>query len=165
MIVFDASTLILLAKGSILREVLEHHKSLIPPIVQHECTREAEREDAKLIAQLINEGLLQIKEPEQSAQISKLMKDFELDCGEATALLLAQERKAPLATDDSPALKACRILNIRTIIGVAFLEKLVEREIISPELALEKVKQFKRYGRYSAETLEAVKAHIKRTGE
>lgn len=161
---FDASTLILLAKVSILREVTTHHKSIIPPIIQRECTIEPEREDAKLIAQLIEEGTLLIGEPEQQAKISKLVEDFQLDYGEATALLLALEKKAALATDDLLARKACRILRIRSIIAVAFLERLVQRGIISPKLALEKLKKFKRYGRYKAETLEETKANITRKG-
>lgn len=164
MIVFNASTLILLAKVSILREVLAHHKSMIPPIIQRECTVEPEREDAKLIAQLIEEGLLLISEPKQQAKISKLAEDFALDSGEATALLLALEQKAALATDDLLARKACRILHVRSIIAVAFLERLVQRGIISPELALEKLKKFKRYGRYKAETLERAKANITSKG-
>ena len=161
MIVHDATSLILLAKASILREVLAHHKSLIPRIVQQECTRESDREDAKLIAQLIDAGLVKIREPEQAAKISKLAKDFQLHRGEAAALLLALETNSALATDDFPARKACRILNIRSIIAAAFLEGLVERKIISPELALEKLKDFERYGRYKAETIETIRAKIK----
>lgn len=165
MIVFDASTLILLAKAAILREVLEHHKgSIIPPVVHRECTVESEREDAQLIARLIDEGLLKIVQPERPGVIAKLVKDFQLGRGEAAALVLALEKKALLATDDLPARKACRILKVRAIIAVAFLERLVQRDLLAPELALEKLKKFKRYGRYKAETLEQVKANIKGKG-
>jgi predicted nucleic acid-binding protein len=164
LIVFDASTLIILAKSSILREVLAHHKAVIPSIVQRECTVDETREDAKLIARLIEEGFLKIMEPQQTGRISKLIKDFQLDRGEAIALHLAWELKAPLATDDTPTRKACRVLNIRSIIAIAFLEKLVQRGIISPALALEKLKKLKRYGRYNAETIEAIKASIKKKG-
>lgn len=161
MIVFDASTLIILAKVSLLREVLVAHKAMIPPIIQEECTRESTREDAQLIAQLIKEELLVIVEPERTNRISQIAEDFSLHRGETAALHLAWQEKAPLATDDTPTRKACKILNIRSIIAVAFLERLVQRDLLSGERALSLVKKFKQYGRYDAETLEAVKAKIK----
>ncbi len=159
-IVHDATSLILLAKASILRIVLTHYKSMTPSIIQRECTRESDREDAMLIAQVIDEGLIEIREPKKSEQISTLAKDFQLHRGESAALLLALETRSALATDDFPARKVCRILNVRSIIAVAFLESLAERRLISPELALEKLKYFERYGRYKAETIKAVMEKI-----
>lgn len=144
--------------------MLTHYKAVIPAIVQRECTVDPTREDAKLIAQLIEEGLLNIVEPQRTEKISKIIEDFQLDRGEARALHLAWELKAPLATDDTPTRKACRILNIRSIVAIAFLEGLVQRGLISAELALEKLKKLKRYGRYNAETVEAIRTSIKRKG-
>lgn len=165
MIVFDASTLILLAKATILRSIIEHIAAVIPPIVRRECIREQEREDAKLIGHLIDEGVIRVQEPEHPRDIERLQRDFDLDRGEATALVLALERRLPLATDDTPARKACIILKVPHTGAVALLVALAEHKVISAELALEKLKKLKQYGRYKAEILENARVRIKKAGD
>jgi len=92
-IVLDSSTLILLAKLDLLREVTGEFCASIPRRVRQEALAK-QSPDAELIRLLIHEKRLQvIRAPKEIAK--KLAKDFRLHAEEAEALALASRRRFP----------------------------------------------------------------------
>jgi predicted nucleic acid-binding protein len=114
--VFDASTLILLAKAELLDLFLDDFPGTpyMPRAVEAESTRGTNRPDAALIRQRIMEGRLAVKELSQPGIVSRLLQDFPLGRGEAEALALALEtgEGVVVATDDRNAIRACKVLRI-----------------------------------------------------
>ncbi|HLE17582.1 MAG TPA: hypothetical protein VI728_04770, partial [Syntrophales bacterium] len=88
-IVFDASTLILLAKTELLREITEEINVIIPEKVKSECLLK-EGMDATLISTLIRETKIIVKKAGNAEAIKKIQHDFRIETGEAEALWLAR---------------------------------------------------------------------------
>jgi predicted nucleic acid-binding protein len=147
-IVFDSSSLILLAKIDILRIVADNYKVSIPALVKKECTIQ-DNFDAKMISALINEGQIKVGNIDKPPSINTLCKDFKLHRGEAEALALALQKKCPLAVDDLPTIKACKILNHKFVTAIHFLINLVESRRINVESGLVKLEKLSYFGRYN----------------
>ena len=161
-IVFDASTLILLSKIEMLREVLAGMDVIIPKVIEVEATRQANRPDAQLISRCIEEGMIRVRDPKEikRADLNKLMRDFHLSEGEATALLLAQRWNGPLATDDGPAIKACKVFGIPVVTAVNLLVQAALTETVSKDTALTKLELLYRVGRYEIRIVEHARKRI-----
>jgi predicted nucleic acid-binding protein len=147
-IVFDSSSLILLAKIDILRIVADNYKVSIPDLVKRECTIK-DNFDAKMISALINEGQIKVGKIDKPPSINTLCKDFKIHRGEAEALALALQKKCPLAVDDLPTIKACKILNHKFVTAIHFLINLVESRRINVESGLVKLEKLSYFGRYN----------------
>src|SRR3990167_8060676 len=95
MIVFDSSTLILLAKIDILKLFILnfHGRVLIPEKVRLEVSAGG-GEERLLMVKLIEDNIIKVAKVKNSRQIKKLMEDFNIDAGEAEALTLAIQEKA-----------------------------------------------------------------------
>lgn len=154
-IVFDASTLILLAKIDILRIVAENIKIIIPEEIKKECT-EKDVFDAKLIFAIIKEGLIKVvkSRPPEKKNISKLCNDFKIQYGEASALYLAMKKDYPLATDDGTTIKACKIINQKFTTAIHFLINMTEISKIEKKRAIIKLEKLLFYGRYSRRIID-----------
>jgi len=151
-IIFDSSTLILLAKITMLREVSKDLKIIISQEVHRETTEKQNLFDAKLIISLINE--VKISKINANQEIaSKFMKDFNINKGEAETLSIAKNERYVIATDDGPTIKACRILNIKFATAIQFLINSYVKRRLTKEMALEKLKNLENYGRYKEEIL------------
>ena len=157
-IVFDASTLILLAKITALKKTVEKGKAIISLDVEEESTIKENLFDAKIIKNLLKGGLIKIENVKLN---KKIMEDFNLDKGETTALSLAKEKNILLGTDDGPTIKACKILDIKFATAVHFLLRLVKENEISGEIAKEKLMLLEKYGRYNS---QIIKNAIERIG-
>ena len=157
-IVFDSSTLILLAKITLLREVANRSRCIITNVVEDECTRK-ETFDSKIIRELIEENLIEI-ECIKPKELAKIRKDFNIEEGEASSLALAMKEKAILAADDKPTMKACTILNIDFSTAIHFIVRAYKRRLIDKKIALEKLSDLEKYGRYSAQIIEDAKHRI-----
>ena len=156
-VVFDSSTLILLAKISLLRTVSENFGCLVTREVEKESTENKNSFDAKLIAQLIKEGKIGIV---KNAKEGGLEKDFRLGKGEASALSFAIEKGMVVATDDKPAIKACRVFNVGFVTAMDFVIDAFDNGKISAGEAKAKIKSLDEYGRYDtriiSEALEKI---------
>lgn len=163
MIVFDASTLILLAKIGLLRDLTDHAEIGIPPGIREECIR-GETADAKLIEQLVTEEKIHDLEVAEAGtrKAESLKDDFSIG-EEAYPLELAKEEGYLLATDDKAAIKACKVFGVEFTTAIDFLIRAYERGELSKELAKEKLSQLENYGRYSNSIIEY--AHGKLGGE
>lgn len=146
MIVFDASTLILLAKIDLLQIVLCQYKGVIPELVKEEIAYKNTM-DTKLIVQQIREkNLIVIKNPVQE-KMKLILKDFPFGKGEAAAFLIAKEKDDILATDDGLAIKVCKIFGVGFVTAIHFLIK----AHLDKSIALVKLELLKKYGRYSVQ--------------
>jgi len=147
-IVFDSSTLILLAKIDLLRETTDETEIIISEEVERECLIK-KSEDAELISLLIKERKIIIKKADESKAVKKLQVDFRLAKGEAEALWLARKHDYPAAIDDGPGIKACKVLGLRFLTAVHFLLSISSQKKLSRELAQEKLTKLVQYGRYN----------------
>lgn len=157
MIVFDASTLILLAKIDLLQLVLNQYSGVIPEIVKEEVVYK-DVMDAKLIIQQIKEGKLIVNKNPDKSKIKLILKDFPLGKGEAAAIIFAKEKDSVLATDDGLAIKVCKIFGIKFITAIHFL---IEAKL-EKSLAITKLNLLQKYGRYCPEIIKDASERIGR---
>ncbi len=161
MISFDSSTLILLAKSDLLKETLQNFEIIITDIIKKECTVK-DTFDAKLIHALITTDEIKVEKGFAKKEIDRMMEDFNIHLGEASALLLAKKREIPLATDDGLTIKACKILNVPFLTAIHFLLHTFESGIITdPEMALVKMEKLATFGRYHHRIIESAIRRIK----
>ena len=151
MIVFDSSTLILLAKVELLDAFLDDYKKvvMIPQEVNEECCSRKNSFDALLIRKRIEEKKIKTARIHNIELCERFIKDFSIDRGEAEALVLFLEKKALLlAVDDKNAIKACKILKIPFASALTILVRLVARGVIESDDARKKIDILAKYGRY-----------------
>jgi len=154
MIVFDASTLILLAKIGLLRDLTDRVEVGVPPQIKEECIR-GESTDARLIDQLVEEERIRVLEvtKEGATEAERLKEEFSIG-EEAYALVLARNEGSLFATDDKAAINACKVFGVEFTTAIDFLIRAYERGDLDRELAEEKLYQLEKYGRYSSSIME-----------
>lgn len=157
-IVFDSSTLILLAKISLLRDVAGETKCIITDVVERECIKK-DTYDSKIIKELVKEEILGVVNV-KSNEFSKIVDDFGIQAGEASSFALAIKEKYILATDDKSAIKACVILNTDFTTAIHFVVRSYKRGIIDKETALAKISSLEVHGRYKPQMIEDAKQRI-----
>lgn len=165
--VFDASTLILLARAELLDAFLEDYQGtvLIPSAVETECVRVASAPGAAVIRERIGSGRIKVRRLRREVAIEKLMADFRIGRGEAEALVLAQTSKADLvASDDRQAIRACKFLGIHFTTALAFLVRAAEKGLMSPADAQASLRRLVECGRYQAAIIEDVKRRLREVG-
>lgn len=154
MIIFDASTLILLAKIELLKEISKEVEIIIAVEVKNEATRKKDLFDVQIIRELIEQDIIRIEEVKDRKSIEKLKKDFNIAEGEAASLVLAKGKGFILATDDGPAIKAAKILGVHFTTAIDFLIRAYEREILTKKIAMSKLDRLSKYGRYTSRIIE-----------
>lgn len=157
--VFDSSTLILLAKTELLGIVSEDIKIIIPKMVKVECTHK-DMFDSKLISALINNRKIEAAVANKEA-VDRLCRDFKIHTGEAESLALALRRKMPLAVDDLLTIKACKILNVSFTTAIHFLISISEKGKISRDIATIKLEKLSLYGRYNKRIIDDAEKRLK----
>ena len=151
MIIFDASTLILLAKTDLIELFISNYPGqvLIPEEVRSEIL-EVEKADAAVFKQLIENKKLKVLKIKNKDFSNKLMEDFNIEKGEAEALgLTLQEKAGVIATDDKNAMKACKFLKLEFITSISILIRAFEKGLIDREEAYIKLRKLQSFGRYS----------------
>jgi len=156
--VFDSSTLILLAKATLLRSFTERNRVIITKVVEIESLAKKDSDDAKIISNLINTKLI-LKSTKKNSS-TKFKIDFEMGEGETEALNLAFNEKFILATDDLRAIKACKILDVKFVTAIHCLIYLFKKGRLDLRLALEKLNSLERYGRYREEIIKDARSII-----
>jgi len=157
LIVFDASTLILLAKIDILQLVLNKYGGVIPESVKEEIIFKKAM-DTELIVQQIKDGNLALEKNPNKDKMNHILKDFPLGRGEVAALIMAKEKDIVLATDDGLAIKVCKIFGVKFATAIHFLIGAG----LDKSLAIEKLKLLKKYGRYSADIIKDTEERIRK---
>ena len=162
MIIFDASTLISLAKIGLLELFISTFQGrvAIPKKVKSEVCVQG-REERPLVESLIKQGKIEILTAKNPRQKRKLMADFNIDEGEAEALLLAIQTTAKsIATDDRNAIRASKLLKIDFITAIGFLIRAHEKHLVDRDEALTKLQSLQVIGRYSKIILKDAKNRI-----
>lgn len=159
-IVFDSSTLILLAKTDLLREVSKEVGIIISEDVKRECLVK-KTADAELISLLIQEGKIIVQEAVDAKAIKKLQMDFRIAKAEAEALWLSRKYELPIAIDDGPGIKASKVLGLKFLTAIHFLLRLASHDQLSSELAREKLTKLTQTGRYNTRIIEDAMNRLK----
>ncbi|MFZ3073183.1 MAG: hypothetical protein WA162_08065 [Thermodesulfobacteriota bacterium] len=164
MIVFDSSTLILLAKAELLDEFINDYGGmiLIPQEVERECCRQKKTFDAVLIQKRVEDKKIIVAKISNAGLRGRLMGDFNICAGEAEAIVLAIERKAKItATDDRNAIKACKMLKMSFTSAIAILVRMKDKGTIDAERAKASLNALIKYGRYGGGIIKVAKARLK----
>jgi len=156
MVVFDASTLILLAKAELLELFLAGSKMkvAIPEEVEKECCRAKKTLDALIIEKAVVESKIKVVTVKNRALVAKLRADFSLGKGEAEAIVLALKKRALLGTDDKNGINASKLLGIAFTTAVGILIRSREKGLLERPEALAKLAILAKYGRYKDSIIE-----------
>lgn len=151
MVVSNSSTLILIAKVTLLSDVLDYFKNItITKIVYEELTKKESFENM-VIKKEIERGRIKIESVELKSHLD-LIKQFKIDEGEASTFVLCKSKKYGLAlTDDKELIKLCKIQDIKFTCALALAAILFKKRALNKDEALEKMEKLQGYGRYSAE--------------
>lgn len=157
MIVFDACTLILIAKAELLDSFLTdiEVEAAIPMEVKKECCGVKKSLDALLIQKALHELRLKVIAVKNRKLVVKLQGDFGLGRGEAEAIVLALAEKAQvLGIDDKNGINACKLLGIAFTTAIGILVRSCEKGLLTGSEALAKLTTLAKHGRYKESILE-----------
>jgi len=157
MIVFDASTLILIAKAELLDSFLTgiELEAAIPVEVEKECCGVKKSLDALLIQKALDDSKLKVIAVKNKKLVVKLQGDFSLGRGEAEAIVLALSEKAEvLGMDDKNGINACKLLGIAFTTAVGILVRSREKGLLTSSEALATLMTLAKHGRYKESILE-----------
>ncbi len=163
MIVFDASTLILLAKAELLEKFLEglQLEAVAPREVVREACEEKQSLDALVIKRLISEKRITVEPLKERKLFQRIRRDLGLGSGEAEAIALAVAKKAQIvATDDKNAINACKLVGVPFTSALSILERMYEKGIVDRQEALLKLEILEREGRYKQSMISAVRSRL-----
>ena len=163
MVLFDAATLILLAKIEMLNIFLADfgRKVAIPERVKEEVLL-GSSPDAPMVARLIQERRIDVLKTKDREFVRRLMEDFNIDEGEAEMLTLAIQKKALfVGTDDKNAIKACKIMKLDFTTAIAILVRACEKGLIEADEAFFKLQKLQSSARYSKTIIETARNQIK----
>lgn len=162
MVVFDSSTMILLARIDMLEVFISnyHGKVLIPEGIRAEVLIQG-REETHLVAKLIEDKKIHVLRVRNSRLVNKLMNDFSIDAGEAEAVTLVLQEKAILvATDDRNAIRTCKILKIDFTTAIVFLLRAFEKNLIEKDETIAKLQKLISIARYEQAIIEDARRRI-----
>src|SRR5882762_1311046 len=157
MIVFDASTLILIAKIEILDAFLRDVGLgvAIPLEVERECCSTKTSLDALMIRTALNESRIGVVPVRDKRLVAKVQGDFGLGKGEAEAIVLALAQKAAiLGIDDKNGINACKLLGIAFTTAIGILMRMCEKKLLDRSGALAGLGALAKYGRYKNSIIE-----------
>jgi predicted nucleic acid-binding protein len=157
MIVFDASTLILIAKAELLDTVLADItlRAAIPVEVARECCGVKKSLDALLIQKALNDLKLKVIAVKNRKLVLKLQEDFSLGRGEAEAIVLAiAEKTQVLGIDDKNGINSCKLLGLAFTTAIGILVRSHEKGLLTRSEALTKLATLAKHGRYRESILE-----------
>jgi len=157
MIVFDASTLILITKAELLDSFLGSIglAVAIPGEVAKECCGSRKTLDGVTIQKAIDESRIKVIVVKSHRLVAKLQADFSLGRGEAESIALAINEKAQLlGIDDKNGINACKVLGLAFTTAVGILIRSREKGLVEGPEALEKLERLTRHGRYKGSIIE-----------
>jgi hypothetical protein len=166
MLVFDASTLILIAKAEMLDSFLRDVgiDVAIPVAVEEECCDVKKSLDALMIRKALSEAKIKAIAVRDRKLVARVRADFGLGVGEAEAIVLALEVKARvLGIDDKGGINACKLLGIAFTTAIGILLRMCERRLLTASEALTKLEGLARHGRYKKSILEDARRQLEMT--
>jgi predicted nucleic acid-binding protein len=166
MIVFDASTLILIAKTEMLELLLndEGPEIAIPVEVEKECCEGKKSLDALIIRKALTEARIRVIPIKDRKLVARVQADFSLGKGEAEAIVLALGEKAQiLGIDDKSGINACKLLGVAFTTAIGILVRMCEKRLLTTGDALVKLEALARHGRYKSSIVEDARRQLGRT--
>ena len=163
MIVFDASTLILVAKAELLDAFLagSKRKAAIPGEVERECCGVKKTLDALMIQKALDGGQIKVFPVKDKKIVAKLQADFSLGKGEAEAIALAaHERAGLLGIDDKNGINACKMIGIPFTTAMGVLVHSREKGWIDRSSSLIKLATLAMHGRYKDSIIADAKLRL-----
>src|SRR3981081_358394 len=151
MFIFDASTLILIAKTEILDPFLRDvgHDVTIPFEVEKECCSVKKSLDALMIRKALDESRIRVIAVKDRKLVTSVEEDFGLGRGEAEAIVLALAAKARvLGIDDKNGINACKLLGVAFTTAVGILVRMCDKRLLTKREALATTGGLARHGRY-----------------
>jgi predicted nucleic acid-binding protein len=123
MLVFDSSTLILIAKVELLDAFLKDigMEIAIPKAVEDECCGGKKTLDSLFIRKALDESRIKVRSVRNRRLVAKLAEDFSMGRGESEAIALAlQEGALLVGIDDKNGINACKLAGIpfTTAVGI-----------------------------------------------
>jgi predicted nucleic acid-binding protein len=165
MLIFDASTLILIAKIELLDVFLTGAslQAAVSPTVEKECCSAKKTLDALIIRRALNESRIKVVTGENRRLVSKLAAEFSLGRGEAEAIAIGLAEKGSLvAIDDKNGINACKLLGVAFTTAIGILIRSREKNLLSRTEALASLASLARYGRYSEFIVEDARQRLER---
>jgi predicted nucleic acid-binding protein len=166
MFIFDASTLILMAKAEMLDFFLSgvEFEVAIPLGVEKECCAVKKSLDALMIQKMVTESTIRVIAVKDRKLVTKLRADFGLGRGEAEAIVLALGEKARiLGIDDKNGINACKLLGVAFTTAMGILVRMREKQVLTIDQALVKLETLAKHGRYRQSILDDARRKLERT--
>jgi predicted nucleic acid-binding protein len=163
MIIFDSSTLILIAKVELLDVFLMGigMEVAIPKAVEDECCGGKKTLDALFIRRALDESRIKVKGVRNRKLVTKLEEDFNMGRGESETIALALEEKALLVgMDDKSGMNACKMAGIPFTTAAGILVRSREKGLIGRGDALVKLSALAKFGWYRHDLLEEAKLRL-----
>lgn len=163
MIVFDASTLILITKIELLDSFLVSIKLqvAIPAQVARECCSAKKTLDSLVIQKAADESRIAVIRVRERKLVAKLQVDFGLGLGEAEAIALAlTERSELLGIDDKNGINACKLSGIPFTTALSILLRGFELGLMDRHATLQRLALLAKHGRYSNSILSEARAKL-----
>jgi predicted nucleic acid-binding protein len=163
MIVFDASTLILLAKVELMDLFLVRvgAQAVIPAEVERECCSQKKTLNGLMIQKALLESRIKVISVKNERIVARLRADFSLGRGEAEAVALSLKQNARLlGIDDKNGINACKVLGIPFTTAVGILVRSCENGLLDQSEALAKLEALRRYGRYKDSIIEDARLRL-----
>jgi hypothetical protein len=163
MIVFDSSSLILIAKVELLDAFLKDigMEIAIPRAVEVECCGGKKTLDALMIRKTLDDSRIKVRIVRNRKLVAKLEEDFSMGRGESEAIALALQEKALLvAIDDKSGINACKLSGIPFTTAVGILVRSRQKGLIDGRDALVKLSALAKYGWYGNTILEDAKLRL-----
>ena len=163
MFIFDASTLILIAKMELLDLFLKEvgMEVAVPRAVAEECYGSKKTLDALMIQKAVDESRITVKGVRSRKLVMKLEEDFSMARGESEAIALALQEKALIVgIDDKRGIDACKLVGIPFTTAVAILVRTYQKGLIERSDALLRLAALAKHGRYKSSILEDAKRKL-----
>lgn len=163
-VIIDSSSLILLTKTSLLGFLLKLKMNpVISRTVYQEVVVEGIRggyEDATFLEELVIKKKILVKKVFRS-YFDNINQEFSLHRGECESIALTLQRKdIPIFCDDKKAINICKILGLRFLTSINFLEQLYLEKLINKKQTLGYLNKLECHGWYSEEIISQVRNKI-----
>jgi len=166
MFIFDASTLILIAKVEMLDAFLGGIglEVAIPREVEKECCSVKKSLDALMIQRALDESRITVIAVKDRKVVAKLQADFGLGKGEAEAVALALAEKAQvLGIDDKNGINACKLLGVAFTTAIGILVRMCEKRLLTASEAQIMLEGLAKHGRFKQSILENARRRLETT--
>ena len=163
MLIFDSSTLILIAKVELLDVFLKDigMEIAISKAVEDECCGGKKTLDALVIRKALDESRIKVRSVRNRKLVTKLEEDFSMGRGESEAIALAlQERALLVGIDDKNGINAGKLAGIPFTTAVGILVRSRQKGLIDRGDALVKLAALARFGWYRNAILEDAKLRM-----